>query len=84
MGAARPWWRLATSGTLQTGSILVHEWNGRLQRVTALEEDFAWEGKTYPSLSTVARAITGGHWNGPRFFDLTGSKAARGCGDRLP
>jgi hypothetical protein len=51
---------LATSGALQTRSILVHEWNGRLRRVTALEEDFAWEGKTYPSLSTVARATTGG------------------------
>ena len=41
----------------------------------ALEQGFAWEGKTYPSLSQVARAITGGHWNGPRFFGLTGSKA---------
>jgi hypothetical protein len=47
----------------------------RLQRVTALEEGFAWEGKAYRSLSMVARAITGGHWNGPRFFGLTGSKA---------
>jgi site-specific DNA recombinase len=39
-----------------------------------LEEGFAWEGKTYRSLSKVAWAITGGHWNGPRFFGLTGSK----------
>jgi Protein of unknown function (DUF2924) len=54
---------------------LVREWNGRLHRVTALEEGFAWEGKSYRSLSTVARAITGGRWNGPRFFGLTGSKA---------
>ena len=53
---------------------MVHEWNGRLQRVTASEEGFAWEGKTYPSLLTVARATTGGHWNGPRFFGLTGPK----------
>jgi hypothetical protein len=60
---------------IKPGSILVREWNGHLQRVTALEEGFAWEGKTYRSLSTVARAITGGHWNGPRFFGLTGSKA---------
>jgi hypothetical protein len=41
----------------------------------ALEEGFAWEGKTYRSLSQVARAITGGHWNGPRFFGLAGSRA---------
>jgi Protein of unknown function (DUF2924)/Protein of unknown function (DUF3489) len=60
---------------IKPGSILVREWDGRLQRVTALEEGFAWEGKTYRSLSMVARAITGGHWNGPRFFGLTGSKA---------
>jgi hypothetical protein len=60
---------------IKPGSILVREWNGRLQRVTALEEGFAWEGKTYRSLSMVARAITGGHWNGRRFFGLPGSRA---------
>jgi hypothetical protein len=38
-------------------------------------ESSAGDGKTYRSLSRVARAITGGHWNGPRFFGLTGSKA---------
>jgi DNA invertase Pin-like site-specific DNA recombinase len=59
---------------IKPGSILIREWNGRLQRVTALEEGFAWEGKTYRSLSKVAWAITGGHWNGPRFCGLTGSK----------
>jgi hypothetical protein len=64
---------------IKPGSILVREWNGRLQRITALEEGFAWEGNTYRSLSMVARAITGGHWNGPRFFGLTGSKAMVGA-----
>jgi Protein of unknown function (DUF2924) len=64
---------------IKPGSILVREWNGHLQRVTALEDGFAWEGKTYRSLSMVARAITGGHWNGPRFFGLTGSKAMVGA-----
>jgi hypothetical protein len=60
---------------IKPGSILVREWDGRLHRVMALEQGFAWDGKTYPSLSQVARAITGGHWNGPRFFGLTGCKA---------
>jgi hypothetical protein len=64
---------------IKPGSILVREWNGGLHRVTALEEGFAWEGNTYRSLSMVARAITGGHWNGPRFFGLTGSKAMVGA-----
>jgi hypothetical protein len=60
---------------IKPGSILVREWDGRLHRVMALEEGFAWDGKTYRSLSKVAGAITGGHWNGPRFFGLTGSRA---------
>jgi hypothetical protein len=66
---------LSSRRRIKPGSILVREWKGCLQRVTALEEGFAWEGKAYRSLSMVARAITGGHWNGPRFFGLTGSKA---------
>ena len=35
-----------------------------------LEEGFAWEGRTYESLSRVAREITGTRWNGHRFFGL--------------
>ena len=33
---------------------------------------FSWQDKTYPSLSTIAQAITGTSWNGPRFFGLRG------------
>jgi hypothetical protein len=29
-----------------------------------------WKGRRYPSLSVVAREITGAHWSGPRFFGL--------------
>jgi len=36
---------------------------------------FDWQGATYPSLSAIARAITGTAWSGPRFFAL-----ARGNG----
>ena len=68
-------WPRSTLRRIKPGSILVREWDGRLHRVMALEEGFAWDGKTYRSLSKVARAITGGHWNGPRFFGLTGSTA---------
>ena len=39
-----------------------------LQRLLA--DGFAWNGKTYPSLSKIAQAITGTRWNGPRFFGL--------------
>jgi hypothetical protein len=60
--------RLTTD--LRPGTMLAREWNGRMQRVTVLADGFAWNGKTYPSLSKVAQAITGTRWNGPRFFGL--------------
>jgi hypothetical protein len=55
---------------LRPGTLLVREWEGAPQRVMVLVEGFAWNGNTYPSLSQVARAITGTRWNGPRFFGL--------------
>ena len=64
---------------VRPGTILVREWNGRMQRVTVLAEGFAWNGKMYPSLSKVAFAITGTRWNGPKFFGMRdkSSKEAR-------
>jgi len=55
---------------VRPGTSLSREWNGHMQRVTVLTDGFAWNGKTYPSLSKVAFAITGTRWNGPRFFGL--------------
>jgi Protein of unknown function (DUF2924) len=55
---------------LRTGTTLGREWNGRMHRVSVLADGFAWNGKTYPSLSKVAFEITGTRWNGPRFFGL--------------
>ena len=55
---------------VRPGTMLAREWNGRMHRVAVLAEGFAWNGKTYPSLSTIALAITGTRWNGPRFFGL--------------
>ncbi len=57
---------------LQPGSTLVREWDGARQRVEVLDRGFAWNGKTYRSLSAVAFAITGTRWSGPRFFGLRG------------
>jgi hypothetical protein len=55
---------------LRPGTVLGREWNGQMQRVAVLADGFAWNGKTYPSLSKVALAITGTRWNGPRFFGM--------------
>ena len=60
---------------LRPGSLLVREWGGHLQRVMVLAEGFAWNGKTYRSLSKVVFAITGTRWSGPRFFALDKSRA---------
>jgi hypothetical protein len=55
---------------LRPGTMLAREWNGQMHRVAVLVDGFTWNGTTYPSLSKVAFAITGTHWNGPRFFGL--------------
>ena len=64
---------------VRPGTMLAREWNGRMHRVAVLATGFAWNGKTYPSLSKIALAITGTRWNGPRFFGLRDkpSKEAR-------
>jgi hypothetical protein len=55
---------------LTPGTVLVREWDRQSQRVMVMAGGFAWNGKTYDSLSKVAFAITGTKWNGPRFFGL--------------
>jgi hypothetical protein len=60
----------AMVGTLSSGTVLAREWNGRMHQVTVSADGFTWNGKTYPSLSRIAFAITGTRWNGPRFFGL--------------
>lgn len=56
------------------GTILCREYRGGTVQVTVLAEGFQHEGKTYPSLSAAAKAITGTHVNGFLFFKLTGGK----------
>jgi len=43
-----------------------------------LESGFAYDGKTFASLSEIASAITGTRWNGPRFFGLRSSSSRDG------
>jgi hypothetical protein len=52
------------------GSVLTREYRGRSVAVTVLRNGFDWEGRVYKSLSAVAKAITGSHWNGYLFFGL--------------
>jgi hypothetical protein len=52
------------------GTRLVREWNGKSHVVEVMDEGFAWQGKTYRSLSAIANLITGCRWSGPRFFGI--------------
>lgn len=56
---------------LRPGVRLVREWHGRTHTVTVTESGFEHSGRSYRSLSEIARAITGTRWSGPRFFAPT-------------
>jgi hypothetical protein len=53
------------------GTVLVREFGGKQHEVTIRERDVLYAGKSYRSLTGVARAITGTPWNGFKFFALT-------------
>jgi hypothetical protein len=52
------------------GTVLTRSYRGRLLEVTVLPKGFEWEGEVYRSLTAVAQAVTGSHWNGLQFFGL--------------
>jgi hypothetical protein len=69
---------------LKTGTVLIREYQGERHTVTVVPDGFVWQGTTYSSLSTIARAITGTTWNGPRFFGLrAGGRADQESGADL-
>jgi Protein of unknown function (DUF2924) len=55
---------------LKPGTKLVREWHGHVHTVDVLDDGFAYQGECYPSLTRVARRITGVQWSGPVFFGL--------------
>ena len=69
-GAAAP------AGSVSAGTHLVREWNGRTYQVEVIDNGYRFDGKIYPSLTTIAKRITGTHWSGPRFFGLTPKRKA--------
>jgi hypothetical protein len=56
--------------SLKPGARLIREWRGRTHTVTVTDDGFDYAGTSYPSLSKIAKKITGAHWSGPRFFGL--------------
>jgi hypothetical protein len=53
------------------GAELVRIYDGMEHRVLVMPDgEFEYAGKRYPSLSMIAREITGTRWSGPAFFGL--------------
>jgi hypothetical protein len=67
----------APSLSLKPGARLVREWHGRAHTVTVTEDGFEYAGANYPSLTQIAKKITGAHWSGPRFFGLGNAKRGK-------
>ncbi len=69
----------APRGTkIKPGTRLLREWHGKVHEVIVLEDGVEYRREAWPSLSAVAREITGARWSGPRFFGLKGASGGRG------
>jgi hypothetical protein len=59
-----------TVARIPPGTRLIRQWRAQRHEVTVLETGYAYRGSRYPSLSAIARLISGTHCSGPRFFGL--------------
>jgi hypothetical protein len=55
---------------IKPGTWLSRTWHGEVHEVVVLDIGYEYRGSRYPSLSAIARDITGARWSGPRFFGL--------------
>ena len=62
---------------IKPGTRLLREWGGVVHEVIVLEKSVRYRGELWPSLSAVAREITGSRWSGPRFFGLREKERGR-------
>ena len=59
---------------LKPGTRLMREWDGTMYSVLVTADGFDFAGRTWSSLTMIARQITGVHQSGPRFFGLKRAK----------
>jgi len=52
------------------GTHLRRKYKGHVYEVEVLDKGFLYDGEVYRSLSAIAYAISGGHWNGYLFFGI--------------
>ena len=76
LAAGRP--AAASMPKIKPGTRLLREWQGVVHEVIVLETCVHYRGEPWPSLSAVAREITGARWSGPRFFGLKEAKNGGG------
>ncbi len=71
--------KMYKAGVPVPGTRFIREWKDNTYEVTVVNGGFEFEGRRYRSLSAIAQAITGTHWNGRAFFGLkkTHEKKAR-------
>ncbi|MGB7934178.1 MAG: DUF2924 domain-containing protein, partial [Gammaproteobacteria bacterium] len=70
---------------LLPGTVLTREYRGVEHHVAVTQGgQYAYQGRPYPSLSMIAREITGTRWSGPLFFGLkaAGKPKAKNLGGR--
>jgi hypothetical protein len=70
-GGRNPLPSLAPAAPVKAGTRFVREWHGRLVDVAVDDAGrFLWDGRSFASLSAIAREVTGTRRNGPAFFGL--------------
>jgi hypothetical protein len=62
----------------EAGTLLTRDYKGFTHEVEVREDDLRYRGRTYTSLSAIAKEITGTPWNGFAFFGL---KKGQGHGE---
>lgn len=58
------------------GTTVSRIWKGRVIEATSVDGGWEHDGIVYRSLSAVAKAVTGSHWNGRLFFGQTKRRRA--------
>jgi hypothetical protein len=64
----------ATALRLRPGTRLLRTWRDKTYVVLVGDTGFIFDNRVFPSLSPIAREITGTPWSGPRFFGLLSKK----------
>ncbi len=64
------------------GTVLTRTYRGTRVSVRVLKDGFEHDGQVYRSLSAIAKAVTGTHWNGHLFFGLKQNTTSKKGGSR--